>query len=165
MGKKNSSKSNYIMQGSILAIASIVSRIIGLLYRLPVTNIITDHGNDYYSAAYEIYNVILLISSYSLPLAVSKVVSARVALGEYRNSWRAFKGALYMALVVGAAGSALTFFGAGFFTGTLLNTPESELCLKVLALAVFVMAVMGVLRGFFQGMGIETRFSSAVENG
>ena len=71
MGKKSSSKSNYIMQGSILAIASIVSRIIGLLYRLPVTNIITDHGNDYYSAAYEIYNVILLISSYSLPLAVS----------------------------------------------------------------------------------------------
>ena len=59
MGKKNSSKSNYIMQGSILAIASIVSRIIGLLYRLPVTNIITDDGNYYYSAAYEIYNVIL----------------------------------------------------------------------------------------------------------
>ena len=51
MGKKNSSKSNYIMQGSILAIASIVSRIIGLLYRLPVTNIITDHGNDYYSGS------------------------------------------------------------------------------------------------------------------
>ena len=165
MGKKNSSKSNYIMQGSILAIASIVSRIIGLLYRLPVTNIITDHGNDYYSAAYEIYNVILLISSYSLPLAVSKVVSAKVALGEYRNSWRAFKGALYMALVVGAAGSALTFFGAGFFTGTLLNTPESELCLKVLALAVFVMAVMGVLRGFFQGMGtmMPTAISQIIE--
>ena len=165
MGKKNSSKSNYIMQGSILAIASIVSRIIGLLYRLPVTNIITDHGNDYYSADYEIYNVILLISSYSLPLAVSKVVSAKVALGEYRNSWRAFKGALYMALVVGAAGSALTFFGAGFFTGTLLNTPESELCLKVLALAVFVMAVMGVLRGFFQGMGtmMPTAISQIIE--
>ena len=162
MGKNNSSKSTYIMQGSILAIASIVSRIIGLLYRLPVTNIITDHGNDYYSAAYEIYNVILLISSYSLPLAVSKVVSARVALGEYRNSWRAFKGALYMALVVGAAGSALTFFGAGFFTGTLLNTPESELCLKVLALAVFVMAVMGVLRGFFQGM-MPTAISQIIE--
>ncbi len=153
------------MQGGILAMASIISRIIGLLYRLPVTNIITDHGNDYYSAAYEIYNVILLISSYSLPLAVSKVISAKVALGEYRNSWRAFKGALYMSLVVGAVGSALTFFGAGFFTGTLLNTPESELCLKVLALAVFVMAVMGVLRGFFQGMGtmMPTAISQIVE--
>lgn len=164
--KKSSSKqANYIMQGGILAAASIISRMIGLLYRLPVTNIITDHGNDYYSAAYEIYNVILLISSYSLPLAVSKVVSARVALGENRNAYQAFKAAMLMALVVGAAGSVITFVGAGFFTGTLLNTPESELCLKVLALAVFVMAVMGVLRGYFQGMGtmMPTAVSQIIE--
>ena len=56
---KTKNRTNYIMQGSILAAASILSRIIGMLYRLPVTNIITDHGNDYYSAAYEIYNLIL----------------------------------------------------------------------------------------------------------
>ena len=153
------------MQGGILAAASIISRIIGMLYRLPVTNIIGDQGNSYYSAAYEVYNIILLISSYSLPLAVSKVVSAKVALGEHKNAWRSFKAAMYMALVVGAVASAITFFGAGFFTGTLLNTPESELCLKVLALAIFVMAVMGVLRGYFQGMGtmMPTAVSQVIE--
>lgn len=163
--KKRKNGSNYIMQGSILAAASILSRLIGLLYRLPVTNIITDHGNDYYSAAYEIYNIILLISSYSLPLAVSKLVSAKAALGQYRNSWRIFKGALYMAVFVGILGSAVTYFGAGFFTGTLLNTPESELSLKILALAVFFLAVMGVLRGFFQGMGtmMPTAVSQIIE--
>lgn len=162
-GTKN--RSNYIMQGSILAAASILSRIIGMLYRLPVTNIITDHGNDYYSAAYEIYNIILLISSYSLPLAVSKLVSAKAALGQYRNAYRIFKGALYMALVVGLVGSVVTYLGAGFFTGNLLNTPESELSLKVLALAVFFLAVMGVLRGFFQGMGsmMPTAVSQVIE--
>lgn len=153
------------MQGGILAAASIISRIIGMLYRLPVTNIIGDQGNSYYSAAYEVYNIILLISSYSLPLAVSKVVSAKVALGEHKNAWRSFKAAIYMSLVVGAVASAITFFGAGFFTGTLLNTPESELCLKVLALAIFVMAVMGVLRGYFQGMGtmMPTAVSQVIE--
>ncbi len=162
---KIKNRTNYIMQGSILAAASILSRIIGMLYRLPVTNIITDHGNDYYSAAYEIYNIILLISSYSLPLAVSKLVSAKAALGQYRNAYRIFKGALYMALVVGLAGSAVTYLGAGFFTGSLLNTPESELSLKVLALAVFFLAVMGVLRGFFQGMGsmMPTAVSQVIE--
>ncbi|GFI12394.1 lipid II flippase MurJ [Lachnospiraceae bacterium] len=162
---KTKNRTNYIMQGSILAAASILSRIIGMLYRLPVTNIITDHGNDYYSAAYEIYNIILLISSYSLPLAVSKLVSAKAALGQYRNAYRIFKGALYMALVVGLAGSAVTYLGAGFFTGSLLNTPESELSLKVLALAVFFLAVMGVLRGFFQGMGsmMPTAVSQVIE--
>ena len=153
------------MQGGILAAASIISRIIGMLYRLPVTNIIGDQGNSYYSAAYEVYNIILLISSYSLPLAVSKVVSAKVALGEHKNAWRSFKAAMYMSLVVGAVASAITFFGAGFFTGTLLNTPESELCLKVLALAIFVMAVMGMLRGYFQGMGtmMPTAVSQVIE--
>lgn len=163
--KKTKNRSNYIMQGSILAAASILSRLIGMLYRLPVTNIITDHGNDYYSAAYEIYNIILLISSYSLPLAVSKLVSAKVALGQYRNSYRIFKGALYMALVVGLVGSVVTYVGAGFFTGKLLNTPESELSLKVLALAVFFLAIMGVLRGFFQGVGsmMPTAVSQVIE--
>ena len=73
-GKK--SDSNFLVQGSILAIASIVSRIIGLLYRIPMTNIIGDTGNSYYSAAFEIYNILLIISAYSLPLAVSKLVSA-----------------------------------------------------------------------------------------
>ena len=103
--------------------------------------------------------------AYSLPLAVSKVVSAKVALGEHKNAWRSFKAAMYMSLVVGAVASAITFFGAGFFTGTLLNTPESELCLKVLALAIFVMAVMGVLRGYFQGMGtmMPTAVSQVIE--
>lgn len=163
--KKRKNSSNYIMQGSILAAASILSRLIGMLYRLPVTNIITDHGNDYYSAAYEIYNIILLISSYSLPLAVSKLVSAKAALGQYRNAWRIFKSALYMAFFVGILGSAVTYLGAGFFTGTLLNTPESELSLKILALAVFFLAVMGVLRGFFQGMGtmMPTAVSQIIE--
>lgn len=61
---------------------SIVSRIIGLLYRIPMTNIIGDTGNSYYSAAFEIYNILLIISAYSLPLAVSKLVSARVSKGQ-----------------------------------------------------------------------------------
>ena len=110
MENRNSDKSNYIIQGSILAAASIVVRIIGMLYRIPVTNIIGDVGNDYYSGAFEIYNIILLISSYSLPLAVSKLVAARVKMGEYRNVMRLFKGALFFSLIVGTVGSIFTFF-------------------------------------------------------
>ncbi len=71
--KLRKSDSSFLMQGSILAIASIVSRVIGLIYRIPLTNIIGKMGNDYYGTAYEIYNLLLIISSYSIPLAVSKV--------------------------------------------------------------------------------------------
>ena len=118
MGNKKTSRSNYIIQGSILAAASIVVRIIGMLYRIPVTNIIGDVGNDYYSGAFEIYNIILLISSYSLPLAVSKLVAARARLGEYRNIMRLLKGAFLFALIVGTIGSLFTFFCFGSQTCT-----------------------------------------------
>ncbi len=91
MSKKKNDTS-FLVQGSILAIASLVSRVIGLVYRIPLTAIIGDHGNDYYSCAYEIYSLLLLISSYSLPMAVSKMVSARISNGERQNAYRVFKG-------------------------------------------------------------------------
>ena len=90
--KKNGS--GFLVQGSILAMASIISRVIGLLYRLPMTDIIGDTGNNYYSTAFEIYNIMLIISSYSLPLAVSKLVSARMAKKERKQAtFRALVGA------------------------------------------------------------------------
>lgn len=87
--------------GTILAIASLISRIIGLLYRIPMTAIIGDAGNDYYGSAFQIYNILLIISSYSLPLAVSKLVSANMSQGKRRNVYRILKCALIFALTSG----------------------------------------------------------------
>ena len=61
-GKKKSS-TGFLIQGSILAMASIISRVIGLLYRIPLTNILGDMGMDYYSTAFDIYNILLIISN------------------------------------------------------------------------------------------------------
>ncbi len=144
--------SNFIVQGSILAVASIISRIIGLLYRLPMTDIIGDTGNNYYSCAFEIYNIMLIISSYSLPLAVSKLVSARIAKGQRRQAYQVFKGALLFAIVAGMAVALIVYFGAEMFT-SMLQTPLSVFALQILAPVLVVVAVLGVLRGFFQGLG------------
>ena len=108
----------------------------------------------------DVYNVILIISSYSLPLAVSKTVSAKVAKGQYKASYQVLKGALIFALVVGTIASLVVYFGAEFFTGTLLKTPYSVFALKILGPALIVVAVLGVLRGFFQGLG--TMMPSAI---
>lgn len=151
--------SNFLVQGSILAAASIVSRIIGLLYRLPMTDIIGDTGNNYYSCAFEIYNIMLIISSYSLPLAVSKLVSARMAKGERTAAYQIFKGALLFATIAGLSVALIVYFGAEFFT-SMLQTPLSVFALKILAPVLIVVAVLGVLRGFFQGMG--TMMPSAI---
>jgi stage V sporulation protein B len=150
----------FLLQGSILAVASIISRIVGLIYRIPLTATIGDTGNDYYGTAYEIYNIILLISSYSIPLAVSKLVSARMSKGHVKDANKVLHGALLFAFISGGIASLIVFFGAEFFTGTLLKTPLSAIALKVLAPTLLVVAVLGVFRGFFQGLG--TMIPSAI---
>ena len=144
--------SNFLVQGSILAAASIISRIIGLLYRLPMTDIIGDTGNNYYSCAFEIYNIMLIISSYSLPLAVSKLVSASMAKKRRRQAYQILKGALLFAIIAGVIVALIVYFGAEFFTAA-LQTPLSVFALKILAPVLVVVAILGVLRGFFQGLG------------
>ena len=102
----------------------------------------------------------LIISSYSLPLAVSKLVSAKMAKGQFKTAYQVLKGALLFALVSGTIVAVIVFFGAGFFTKTLLSTPNSIFALRVLAPALIIVAVLGVIRGFFQGLG--TMMPSAV---
>lgn len=159
MSNDRKKESSFLVQGSILAIASIVSRIIGLIYRVPLTAIIGNKGNSYYSCAYEIYSTLLLISSYSLPMAVSKLVSTRVARGDYKNAFRVFKGAFLFAVCSGTFAMLIVYFGAGIITN-LMKTPLSIFALKVLAPTLCVMAILGVMRGFFQGLG--TMMPSAV---
>ena len=158
--KSRNSDVGFIMQGSILAIASIISRIVGLIYRIPLTATIGKAGNDYYGTAYEVYNIILLISSYSIPLAVSKLVSARVAKGHVKDAYNVLRGALIFAVISGTTATLIVYFFADFFTGVLLKTPLAAIALKVLAPTLLIVAVLGVFRGFFQGLG--TMIPSAI---
>lgn len=145
--------SNFVIQGSILAAASIIVRLIGIAYRIPMVNIIGDEGMGYYGTAFNVYNIALLLSSYSLPLAVSKMVSARLAGKQYRNAERIFKSALFYATVVGAAAAAIIWFGADFFAREVFFMPYASFALKTLAPTVWIMAYLGVFRGYFQGRG------------
>ena len=111
MSKKNNGASNALVQGSILAVASIISRIIGLIYRIPMQRILGDIGIGYYSTAFEIYNVMLIISSYSLPLAVSKMVSAQMAKKRRTATYQILKCALLFATISGTTVALILFFG------------------------------------------------------
>ncbi len=158
------SKSNFIMQGSILAAAGIISRIIGLARRFPMEHIIGDKGNGYYGVAYEIYAMMLIISCYSLPLAVSKVVSSKMSKRQYKSAQRAFQCAMIFAVIAGG----LTFFVCevfGDFLASAMHEPMSAMALKVLGPALLIVSVMGVLRGYFQGLGtmVPTAVSQILE--
>lgn len=141
----NRKKDGFIMQAGILAVAGIISRLIGLLYKSPLSSVLGDEGNGYYGTAYAIYTIILLVSSYSIPSAISKVIAQRLEFKQYRNAHRIFKCALLYVVVVGGAASLLTFFGAGIFV-----EPNSVPVLQVFAPTIFFSGLLGVLRGYFQ---------------
>lgn len=145
-------RNNFVVQGSILAIAGIIVRLIGMLYRIPLIEIIGTEGNGYYTSAFSVYSILLIVSSYSLPTAVSKMVAGRIAVGQYKNSQKILKAALIYATVVGALAGAVLWFGADLFA-QLLGMPFCRYALKTLAPTVWIMAYLGVLRGYFQGHG------------
>ncbi len=157
---KKSSSNHYLKQAGILAAAGILCRIIGILYRSPLTSIIGDEGNGYYTSAYNIYTIILLISSYSIPSAVSKIIASKLALKEYRNAHRIFRCALLYVCVIGGAASLFTFFGAELFL-----EGEAAIVLRVFSPTIFLSGFAGVLRGYFQAHGsmVQTSFSQIAE--
>ena len=159
MGRK--SKNSFV----ILAFAGILVRIIGLIYRIPLTRILGDEGNGYYSTAYDIYNVLILLSSQSMPLAVSKIVSEKLERRQYKNAYKIFKGALFYGAVFGVSFGLFAFLGADWLATSVYKSQPAAVALKVLAPTLTVACILGVMRGYFQGMGtmLPTAISQIIE--
>ncbi|MBQ3665451.1 MAG: polysaccharide biosynthesis protein [Lachnospiraceae bacterium] len=165
MNQKKSIK-NLILNGGILAVAGILVRVIGLLYRIPMVNIIGAEANGIYSASYNVYNIMLVLSSYGLPMAVSKLVSNKLAKRQYRDAKKIFRISLTVASVTGGLAACVTFFGAHFIEKHFYEDYVGiALPLKVLAPTILIVSVLGVFRGFYQGQGttIPTALSQLME--
>lgn len=143
-------KKSLLVQGGILAGAGLITKIIGFIYRIPMSNILGEQGNGVYSVAFGIYNVALTLSSYSMPLAVSKLVAARLAKNEGKNAKRVFLDALLFAILVGTIAMLALYFGADALEG-LYKRQGLAKPLHVLAPTTFVVALLGTFRGYFQG--------------
>ena len=151
-----------VRQAAFLMAAQMISSVISLLYRSPLHSIMGTAGAGYYSYAYDWYTIILLIASYSIPSAVSKVMAERLAVGEYKNAQRVFKAALLYVLIVGGIGALVAFFGAPLL---LREQPDAVLALRVLSPTILLSGFLGVFRGYFQAHNTmkPTAFSQVAE--
>ena len=129
-------------------IASIISRVIGLLYRRPLGSILGSVGLGYYGYASNLYSILLLISSYSIPMATSKIISEMLAKKEYRGAHKVFRGAMLYAVIVGGITALICFFGGAILLPQ--NQQNALPALRALAPTIFLSAILGVLRGYFQ---------------
>ncbi|MDY6329714.1 MAG: oligosaccharide flippase family protein [Lachnospiraceae bacterium] len=165
MNQKKSIK-NIIMHGGILAMAGIFVRIIGLVYRIPMVNIIGAEANGIYGAAFNVYNIMLVLSSYGLPMAVSKLISGRLANHRYRDARKIFISSVTVSVCTGGTAALILYFGADFIEKHFYSAYSGiALPLRVLAPTIFIVSVLGVFRGFYQGQGttIPTAISQLIE--
>ena len=160
--KPSGMRTNFAFQAAVLAGAGILSRVIGLLYRSPLFQIIGDEGNGYYGTAYAIYSMILMIATYSIPTAVSKIISGKLALGEYRNARRVFKCAFIYVVSAGLVAGILTF---AFAPVLVKEQPNAILSLQILTPTIFLSGFLAIYRGYLQAYKtmIPTSISQIIE--
>lgn len=152
--------SSIVKQATILALAGILVRVIGVLYRSPLTAMIHDEGNGYYSTAYNIYALVLLISSYSIPTAISKLISEKIALHQYKNIKRILKCIFIYVCAIGGGAAIILFIIAPYIVDV-----NAVPALRVLCPTVFLSGLLGVFRGYFQAhkVTLYTSISQIIE--
>ena len=148
----NQKKQSFLGGAAILAFAVVLVKIIGAFYKLPLNNILGAQGKTYFQTAYNIYNVLLTISTAGLPLAISKMTSEAHAQGRDNEKRKIFHTAIWLFFGLGLAGSLLMFFGAAQLAG-FMNNDMARLPIQALAPAVFCVCLLACMRGYTQGQG------------
>ena len=155
MEKEKTFKKESFMQG-VLAImfSQVLIKVLGLAYKLYLTNRegFGDEGNAIYGAGFQIYALLLTLSSIGVPTAISKIVSEKTALGDYRGAHRIFKIAFATFALIGFIGTLILFLGANYISSVVLQIPEAEYTLIALSPSIFFVSIASVIRGYFNGM-------------
>ena len=148
-------KQSFLHGAAILALATFIVKIIGACYKIPLVGIIDNAGYGYFTTAYDIYSVLLTISTAGLPVAMSRMISESQALGHHAQIKRIYRASLYVFLTIGIVGTG----GMLLFCRQLaefMRSPNSWAAIAALAPAVFFVCVISSYRGFFQGQSNMT---------
>ncbi len=151
--KSNSNKQGFLQGVLTLMFSQVLIKLLGMVYTLYLTNRegFGDKGNGIVSSSYQIYAMLLTISSIGVPNAISKLVSERVAVGDHKGAYRIFKVAFATFAVIGLVGSLMLFLGAHVIAVNWLQIPEAEMTLVALSPAIFFVAISSVMRGYCNG--------------
>ena len=159
-------KQSFLGGAALLTVTMLVTKAIGALYKIPLGNLLDEQGMNYFYAAYNIYNLLLMVSTAGLPLALSRLVSQAEALGWVNRRRRIVSVAFWLFLLLGLLSSGLMFFLAGDLAGWMHNT-RAEDAIRVLSPSVLCVCLVSVIRGYTQGMGDmrPTAASEIIESG
>lgn len=157
-------KQTFLHGAALLAIATAIVKVIGALYKLPLKMVIGDEGYSYFSTAYDIYTVLLLVSTAGLPVAMSRMISQATSLGNQNQVKRVYNSARALFLGIGAV-STLLMMAFCRQLAAALEQPDAWFAIICLGPCAFLMGIISTYRGFFQGQGnmLPTSVSQVLE--
>lgn len=155
---------NFLKGAAVLGMAGLIVKIIGAIYRIPLTNLIGTEGIGYYQPAYQVYNLLLVISLAGFPTAIARLVSEKRALDNPEGAHQIFKISMKVILVISILSSLVIFIFAQNIANS-IGYPGTYYSLLALVPALFIVPVMSVYRGYFQGMQnmVPTAMSQVIE--
>ncbi len=161
---KKKSGSGLVKGAAILGIAAFLTKVIGLIYRLPLTRVLGDEGNGLYADAFQVYTVLITLCAYGLPTAISKLVAERTAKHAYQDAHRVFKISLIYSGITGGIFALLMWIFAGSIAN-MMGSPRTVYAMKSLAPTVLIVVLMSSFRGYFQGLNsmAPTAVSQVIE--
>ncbi|MBQ8540791.1 MAG: polysaccharide biosynthesis protein [Clostridia bacterium] len=151
---KKSKTQTFMASVAMVMCSQIVIKLLGFMYRIVITNIqgFGDEGNGIYSYGYQIYVLLLAISSVGIPNAIAKLVSEKCATDDFKSAYRIFRCALILFAIIGALLGVGLYLAAPLIDSAMFDTPTIVNVLRVLSPAILFVSVSSVIRGFFQGM-------------
>ena len=147
---ETSKKQNFLQGAALLAIATAIVKLIGALYKLPLNMAIGAEGYSYFITAYDIYAVLLLVSTAGLPVAVSRMISQASTLEQYNRLRKIFRTALTIFTILGVITSVLMIGGAKWLAN-IMNQPDAWIAIACLGPCGILMCLMSAYRGYFNG--------------
>ena len=145
------SNKSFVKGAAILGAAGLIVKLLGAAFQIPLGNMIHDTGMAYYGPAYYIYTLFLIISTSALPVAISRMVSERAAVENYRGANRVFRSALELMILIGVVSVVIIVLLSRQFAD-LMGYPQSQLALLAISPALVIVPIMAAYRGYFQGL-------------
>ena len=147
----SSKNQNYLHGAAILAVSVVIVKLLGAIYKIPLANILGPEGYGHFNVAYNIYNVLLALSTAGLPIAVARMISEANNLSRPAQVKKIFRIAFASFIVLGAVGSMVLYLFPVDFA-VLLGDPKASQSIAALAPAVILVCVLSAFRGYTEGL-------------
>lgn len=145
------SKDSLLKGTIILTLAAFTARFLGLIQRVPLKHLLGDSGMATYGISYNLYHVILIVATAGIPSALSKLISERIALGQYEEAQRVYTAAVWFAVTIGLVATAALWIGADYYAVHVSRDADAGLAIRALAPALLMFPLIAIMRGYFLG--------------